>query len=394
MPFVARCPYCRFGVKVPDRAMAASVKCPSCQSWYTATPDSDPTLGRPASAPQPAPLPVPVSAPTPAPPAAKLKLEPEPAGGTAVATAPKPKPKPAPAPAPTPGPVPVELTAPAEVEERTAEGYPHPLGIAACLVAGAALAASVLPATAFLTRPLAGVALLLGAGGWVAVASASPGRQILPALGAGVGALTLLVSLFAPSLLGLGFEARQQKSNYDPDAVRVVPLQMGAGSADNLETEGYADASRAAVQQGSFRVQVLSATVGPVQAVAAKQRFTKQPYLAVVVRVQHLGHAEDVRFTHWGAVGERVVPPAVARFGGKPLAAANTDPDVPLGAVYGHDLFRGTAVDDVLLFDPPAGTGPVRLDLPGEAWGAEKVAFKFHIPASMVTVQQPPKKPK
>src|SRR5688572_6126629 len=96
MPFVARCPYCRVGVNVPDRAMAASVKCPGCQSWYTATPDGDPTLGRPAAATAPTPAPVPT------PPA--TKPVPEPAGGTAVATAPEPKPRPKPTPAPSSAP--------------------------------------------------------------------------------------------------------------------------------------------------------------------------------------------------------------------------------------------------------------------------------------------------
>jgi hypothetical protein len=383
MPFPTRCPYCRRRVRVPDRALAASVKCPSCESWYTATQENERERSEksvPLVSTPPAPPPNPVAPHPPDVPAATAAPA---ATGTAVAeTQP-----------PAPALFIIQNLDEAEPQEVAEANTPRPLGVIACLLAGAALIAASMESTAILTRPAAGLGLVLGVIGVFAVSGGNQGRSLLSIGGTAVSGLVLLVAVLQPSLLGPRYEASRQTSDNDAEAVRVVALQLAPGGADGLESDGYADASRAAVQQGSFRVQILSAAVAPVQVFDSKKRFTKRSFLAIKVRVQHLGHAEDVRFTHWGTTGERTVPQAVAHAEGRTLPPANLDPDVPLGVAFGRDLFRGDGVEDVLLFEVPPGSVPVRLDLPAEAWGVAGVVVKFQIPASMIATQSA-KKPK
>lgn len=388
MPFLARCPYCRHGAQAPDRALGASVKCPGCASWYTATAEDPSREPRPAPAPAPAPsAPAPVRDTQPA----------ESGGGTATATAPEPAPLLVPAPAP--------------LAAEPTQGYaPDPgaapdlvavlVGGSACLLAAAALATASFPSTVALARPLAFVGALVGACGAVAALLAErPAKYALPlSLGGGaVAGLTLLAAWFVPGLLGPGYEASRARSDYDPEAVRAIPLRVGA-AGELPDPTGFVDASKFALQKGTVRVQITGAAVAPVQVVDAKRRFTKQSLLAVVVRVQHLGHWDRFRFTHWGTAGARAVPPVVATADGRPLAPANLGRDVPVGVTFGADVYPGKAVEDVLLLDPPDGAASpgavaaVRVELPAEAWGGAG-AFRFHVPGPMISIQ-PAKKPR
>jgi len=393
MPFVTRCPYCRQGVRVPDHALAASLKCPKCQAWYTVVPETEPPRSPGSADSHPPPSPAPLSAPTTTPipaaaprPVITAPVTAEPAG--AAETVPNLAVTLADIPAPDPDAEPES----SEPDQPTGRRRPHPLGVVACLVAGVALLAVSIPSVAFLTRPLSALGLVLGLlAVYLASGERSP-RQLFPVAGSVVSALVLAVSLLGPSLLGPRYEASRQQSDYDPGAVRVIPLQLGPGGAHGLERDGYADASRAAVQQGFIRVQITGAAVGPVQVVDSKRRNTKQPFLAVTVRIQHLGHGPSVRFTHWGTTGERTVPPATAEVNGRKMSLARTEPDVPLGVVYGHDLFPSREVNDLLLFDPPPAPGPVRVELPVEACGGSG-SFRFEIPSSMI-VTSPGSKPK
>jgi hypothetical protein len=217
-----------------------------------------------------------------------------------------------------------------------------------------------------------------------------PVRQLLPVAGAAFSGLILVAALADPALLGPRYAASRQPANYDPDAVRVIPLHLSRDGVAGLESDGWADASRAAIQQGMVRVQISGAAVGPVQVVDAKRKYTKQRYLALAVRVQHLGNGPSVRFVHWGTTGERSVPAATVEANGRKLAAADLGSQVAAGTTYGHDLFPGKLVDDLLVFEAPAAPGSLRVELPAEAWGGRGV-FRFQVPASMVTTRRGPK---
>jgi hypothetical protein len=269
---------------------------------------------------------------------------------------------------------------------------PPVLGVVACLLAGGALLAASMYSTTVLTRPLAALGLVLGFISALSVGGKKPIRLVLPIGGAVASAAVLIMAFFAPGLLGPHYEASRATTDYDQDAIRVVPVQL-SGGIDGLETDGYADASRAAVQQGTFRVRIVSASVGPVQVVDSKKRYTKQQFLAVTVQIQHLEPGDRARFVHWGTTGERAVPDAVATANGQKLSLANLERDVPVGVSYGQDIFPGRSVSDLLLFEPPAPGSSVRLDLPAEAWGGQGV-FRFQIPSSMMMAQPPGKFPR
>jgi hypothetical protein len=49
----------------------------------------------------------------------------------------------------------------------------------------------------------------------------------------------------------------------------------------------------------------------------------------------------------------------------------------------GARLFPGRAIADVILFEAPQGAGPVRVELPAEAWQGKGV-FRFEIPRAMI----------
>jgi hypothetical protein len=364
MPLVARCPYCRQGVRVPARALAASLKCPACQSWYTVFPESEPDPQSAHAAPD--------DAPDPAPEAVGSGSTP------LVVEAP-----------PIPLSTPITNFGPSPVDSAPGS-WVHPLGLVACFVGVAALFSASFAATTILTLPLGGIGLALGLLAVLAALGDQPVRQLLPVAGAALSGLVLAAALADPALLGPRYAASRRPTNYDPDAVRFVPLRLSRDGSTGLEADGRADASRAAIQQGMVRVQVVGAAVGPVQVVDAKRKYTKQRYLALAVRVQHLGNGPSVRFVHWGTTGERSVPAATAEASGRKLSAADLGSQVAAGTTYGHDLFPGKLVDDLLVFEAPAQPGPLRVDLPAEAWGGRGV-FRFQVPASMITARRGPK---
>jgi len=372
MPFITRCPYCPCRVRVPDRALGESLKCPSCQSWYSVAPESNPE-------PEPRTL---VSLQDVVPSVASL---PAPDHATAVAAAPTNAPASSTA-AATPL---VTLTivtsdAPPPGDDASPTGWsPHPVGLVSCTFGGAALIAAQWPSTLLLTRPLSAIGLALGLFAVIHALGGRPIRQLFPVIGLSLSSLTLAVALLFPGFLGSRYEASRQRTDYNANALRVVPLRLTAGTSEGLETDGWVDASRAAVQQGTMRVQITGATLGPVQVVDSKKRYTRKQYLSVGVLLQHLGHGPPVRFVHWGTTGERTVASAIATRDERPLTPAQLHPDVAVGLTNAHELFPGKLIDDVLVFEP-AGSGPVLVELPADAWGGTGL-FRFKIPAAMIT---------
>jgi hypothetical protein len=266
-------------------------------------------------------------------------------------------------------------------EDDTWDQRPVVLGIAACLVAGAALIAASIEATVVLTRPLAGLGVLLGVVGSVAAFRHEEPRASLPVCGAIACLLVLTIAVFMPGILGPSYEASQQDSDYDPEAIRPVPLTLTVSGS--LETDGYADASRAALLQGTVRVQITSVTIAPVRVLGVGTRYSKKPYLAVAIRVQHLGHGPMVEFRHWGTTIERNVPTAKATVAGLSLTPSSLFPDIPADVNDGARLFPNRAISDVILFEAPSTSGPVRIEMPAEAWEGKGV-LRFEIPRSMI----------
>jgi len=219
MSILSRCPYCHRRVRVPDRALAASMKCPGCKSWYTVTGDAEPTHARQhasigikitdsdieANCNTPlenTPLEV---VENPSQPVART----HPPATSASESTPKSVAKPQPpvddqTPLPTSVVVNMHLgTTPDEPEVSRRGWNPQPLGLVACIAGGLALIASTITSTTVLTRPLSAVGLILGLVAILLAAGGRPIRLLFPIIGTVLSGLTLLVALFDPSLLGL-----------------------------------------------------------------------------------------------------------------------------------------------------------------------------------------------
>jgi hypothetical protein len=350
MSILTRCPYCRRSAQAPARAVGSSGKCPSCGAWYTVTPEPSAVVPPPA-APEPTP---------------RSPAEETPVFGPAPAR-----------PAPPAVAAPPEDEGPLRFRDRV-----HPAGLAACLLAGAGLLCAAFAPTAFLAWPLGAVGLLVALAG-VLLTLGRPALLLFPVAGAVLSGGLLAAALAAPGLLGPRYEASRLQTAFDPDAVQTVPLSLDPTGAQNLEADGWVDASRAAVQQGTVRVQVTGAAVGPVRLAAPKPKQTKERYLTLGLRVQHLGHGGPIDYEHWGLPAVRRAPAPTLEADGRTLSPVELAPEPPVGRTDMVALFPGKAVEDVLVFPAPAGVGPLRLELPAAAWGGQGV-FRFSIPASMV----------
>jgi hypothetical protein len=261
----------------------------------------------------------------------------------------------------------------------------HAAGVVACVAGCVAAVCASFHTTAFLTRPVAGVAVIVGLVSVLMTLGSRPLAFVLPAVGTAVSAVVLVLAFVSPGLLSPQYEASRQPTTYNSEAVEVVALALDAGQ--QLTVDGYADASKAAVQQGTVRVQVTSATLGPVDVEprdGAKTRLSKDRYLTIAVRVQHLGHDTPVTFIPW--TGD-----AVAERGGRRTSALDLAPQQVTGQIRDPVILHpGKMVGTLYVFEASANPEPVRLELPAESWGG-RGTFRFYIPASSITPRPGPK---
>ena len=369
MPIRTRCPYCRRAVTAPDRAFGASGKCPGCGNWYTIAPEPGVTAADPAHPREPE-APRPTDALEPAVeswggPADPLPLTQWPA---------------------TPASDPGALTrwpsvATGDPETRDAGKSIKAAGAIACLLAAGALVAASSDQTTWLTRVLGAAGVLVAIPATVVGLGSRFGVVAVPAAGAVLSTGILTASFTLPGLLGPRYEASRQSTTFDPGVIRPVPLGIGEGADAGLQADGWADAQRAAVEQGAIRVRVTGATIGRVELAGKPPAFTRESYLAVRFRVQHLGHGGPVTYTRWSGPGPR---PRLDR-GGRGFDPIDPGSREIRGqARSGVPLHPGHSIEDVLLFEAPGAVEPVRLALPAEAWGGQG-PFQFHIPATLIT---------
>jgi hypothetical protein len=229
-----------------------------------------------------------------------------------------------------------------------------------------------------LVVPLAGAGALLGLVGLVRVPRGGRARAV-PVGAAAAGAAVLLAALLAPGLLGPTYRLSRQRGPADSAAVRVVPLRLRDRGDPALRDPDWVDASKASLQQGRVRVQVLSAAVAPVDPEAARRDDALPPRcLFIRLRVHRAGAG------HGGGpppLGK--LRPALADAAGAALRrheAAETDEP----RVVNSDVFPTSYHDEVFAFDaPPPGAKSLRLEVPAAAWGGAG-ALHFTIPAGMI----------
>jgi hypothetical protein len=440
---IAICPYCRAGgVRAPASALGASATCPRCKCSFTVMPSESarpgvaapvvetvpsaalpdetepspvmPAEGRPApqaeKRPKRAKSGVPVArviAPPPgksarvelssvviAPPPAEstraeasgatYPLEAEPVarrgwGGEAVpAPAPIPSPAPTPKPKAEPAPVaaePVEVREPAEAMD-----YGMVMALGALILVGPAVLASQLPLGRFIAAALGLVGLL----GGIAALGAEARAKLVAAAAVFLHAVILLVVFFAPSVLNLD-PWRGGTNGTGPTGPAMV--EHNTGSRTPISPDTWIDASRSSWEFRDARVTVAAAHSGPVELRGPKdgRRTTKEYYFQVQLRITNAGVERQIDLSGWaagqGSEGIRLTDAA-----GAPLSLATFEgPWQPDRGKPAKQALPGHPSDVKLVFAaPPAGSGPLRLQLPGAALGLPDETVKFQLGAAFL----------
>jgi hypothetical protein len=392
MPFSARCPFCGHTKPLPDEAFGAQATCPMCRNQFFAIPDDSAELALAGSAaasvrtddtpmPMPArevyavadPLPV---APPPPPVAPAVAVTPQPLTEWPDESEPDPEP----------------------ARDRDMPTPPAALWVSLAASAGLGVAAAVavsVTALGFLVIPLALLAVLVGgATCYLFVKRQMPGLVLaVPGVATAASAVILVLALIAPDWLTPQYEQSRLKSTYDPDVILYLPANGElVDPAKITPADGWADATKAACQQGPVRVKVVSATVGPVELTSGKPPFTKERYLTIQLQITHAGHGGPVPFSAWGAIvgeNQQPTPDVQLTVAGKTVGQTDLGTRQMPGRIYhGHELAPAAVLATKLVFDLPQANEPLRLELPADAWGG-KGSLRFLIPVGMVHVQRP-----
>jgi hypothetical protein len=395
MPFQVECLFCGHRAQVPDRAYGASGTCPKCANSFTLVPAA-------------------VTVPLPASGKSSRKeshtsSRKESHNRTLAKTAPTPiTDNPA---SPTPV-LETELPAPAPRPKRksrrmekaiaaAAETLPDakptrpprridPLSLVALLTGGAALLCASAPALCGFVLPLGAVAVLLGLASFLLAPVTA--RVLLPATATALGAGVTVAALFFPALLGPMFRAAWERGRVDPTAIRIIPLAGEVGTAD----PEWVDASRAALEQGRVRVEVVSASVGPDKAKSAAPKKGPPPECLFVRlrtrRVEKPGEFAQ-RKDKTGQRLERPRPRLTDAAGKvyEPREVVEAAPE-KRKTDKRSGLFPVTVQEEEFVFEAPPASASLRLEIAAATWGGTG-AFRFTIPGSMIRHEGGPASP-
>jgi hypothetical protein len=370
MPFVAECILCAQKLRLPDRATGASVQCPRCKSYFTAVPDDDRLPATQTSATA----------------ATSIETSTPPAPVATALTLPRPSAVPE---APTSVAVPVR--------SRWRLPLLDPVGVASLLLAGGALLSAsfawLLSALTWFVLPLLLVGALVGLGGIIRGLKAPKPRYALTGLGLGLNLVITIIAVGFPSLLGPTYALSRQAGAREAAQPRPVPLSHLRPDAAPEDPE-WPDAGKFSMQVRKTRIQVMSATIRPLE-IGGSKKLTKESYLIIRVRAHRPAGGTEFTAETWGAPGKGKERPK----------ATLTDES---GRVYnqptiGQDagelsqksnMFPIGITDEIYVFDaPPTATGTLRLQIPAESWGGTGL-IRFAIPTSMFRSEpgQPVKK--
>jgi hypothetical protein len=198
-----------------------------------------------------------------------------------------------------------------------------------------------------------------------------------------VGAVVAMTAVLLPGMLGPAYLAYRTRKVEDLTTIRAIPL---AGASSSAPTDPHwVDASRAALQQGRLRVQIVSVVVGPelLSPAATKpvaKKKTPQEMLSIRLRIQRQVD-----------MGADAVQETLAGEGASPRLTDNTgkeyrqrDVQEATTETKGRKAFPTALVDHVLVFEAHAGeVRYLRLELPAASWGGTGL-FRFTIPSSMI----------
>jgi hypothetical protein len=197
--------------------------------------------------------------------------------------------------------------------------------------------------------------------------------------------LVLLTAWLFPSLLGPAYLGSREREVADPAAVRVIPLTGGSENAA-AEDPNWVDASRAALQQAKIRLQVMSASVGPLKAESSPKKESASGEALFIRLRRQLADAAGVVGTKPSQTMRKQLEnhrPRLTDNSGKVYPLRNVQ-EVAAQKERRPSVFPVNFQDAVLVFEAPGpGVENLRLEVPAEAWET-KGPFRFTIPGSMI----------
>lgn len=363
MPILAVCPYCHEGkVRAPNHAVGLSATCPRCQSCFTIVASEEPKT------PQTGPAAVRAAAP-PA----------KPIGSSAVVATTVPKTEftnderleravndtAESTVSPPVTVLPPARPMPVYVPEKPKPEFSFVLGLIAVIVAGVALAASMIPiygrivltVIAFVGLMLSGVSLLT-----------TEKKYLVPALSAAANGLALLMAVALGRWIGLG-PWLPERSQEDPRIVKAVSY-----SGEEAIPAEWVDISKAAWQQDDVRVTVKASSIAPLELAGpgGKKKWTKEKYLQVWIQIKNSGVARPIEFRGWPLVELPNDPiPQLRDSTGKTVPLKKFEGEWrPEGRPEPKMLFPGKTSEQLLIFElPEPKIDYLQLELPAGAFG-------------------------
>jgi hypothetical protein len=265
-----------------------------------------------------------------------------------------------------------------------------PIGATALLVGGVGLfCASAWPCAWFtaLVMPLAIVGALVGFVGAIVGCTLPKPRYRLAGAAAVLCVALLTIAILFPSLLGPSYHASRARAAPAPVAPHAVPLPGKAAPKGTIDPE-WVDAGSFALQFKNIRVEIVSATVRPLEIASQPiKKFTKEKYLVIRVRAHQPRDSGEFAGKGWGAAGSANERPAptLTDSAGKTYAP-------PAQAIGGEaseltqksDTFPLGITDEIYLFaDPPQNGDSLKFEIPAATFGGAGV-LRFTIPAPMI----------
>jgi hypothetical protein len=363
MPITALCPYCRAGgVRASEQAIGMSATCPKCGSSFTVVPTTDKPVRAVPPPSDDAPLPFAREvADTEQHAPAESVTEPSPVL-TRVRTA-------------------TATTTTTVADEADAETEPaFVIALGALVLFGVGMLTTFLPFGRFIALALTGLGAILG----LCCLAAEGRARTAAAVALFLNAAAVAILLLAPGWVGL-----DPWQGPPPDTTPKGPRSVdhAHGLSDPAE---WVEASKASWGMDDVRVSVKAVAYGPITLAGpgGARKQTKEPYLAVALRVSNEGVKRKIGLAGWATgdpsaaklyqSAEKVFDPKTFD-GGWHVAVPEDAAEQP------GKLFPGKAAEVVLVFEPPAARpGELRLELPGDAVGVTEAA-KFRIPGAFLT---------
>lgn len=226
-------------------------------------------------------------------------------------------------------------------------------------------------------KPVAALGLLAGLFVGTLPALWRGRNAVLPAF---LSILCLLVLLFAGSWPSF--------STPPPALVRIPLKQDGMAAHQPVGEDDWVDASANALKRGDVRVEIVSASLGPVGLKGNPSSTTSERYLTIRLRVSDEGIVfQQTPYLPWSDRAEVLSkhPPTLTDDQGRTYTQKTFNSGSKVaGRGEADTLIPGRQLREVLVYPLPAsGVEQLRLMLPASAFGLTG-AYRFQIPRSMI----------